>query len=125
MAKDLIYKEEVFKIIGLCMEVHRELGHGFLEIVYKDALEMLFQQHGIPYEREKELPIMFRNVILPHKFCADFVVYDKIILEAKAKAVIIDDHIAQTLNYLKVSKNKLGLLVNFGRLQLEYKRLVF
>ena len=125
MATDLIYKDETYKIIGLCMEVHRELGYGFLEIVYKDALEMLFQQHGIPYEREKELPITFRNVILPRKFFADFWVYENIILEAKAKAAIIDEHIAQTLNYLKASKNKLGLLVNFGRLQLEYKRLVF
>jgi len=125
MTKDLIYKEETYKIIGLCMEVHRELGYGFLEIVYKDALELLFQQHQIPYEREKELPITFRNVVLPRKFFADFMVYNNIILEAKSKAAIIDEHIAQTLNYLKASKNKLGLLVNFGRLQLEYKRLIF
>ena len=121
----LIYKEESFRIIGLCMEVHRELGHGFLEIVYKDALELLFRQHGIPFKREKEYDITFQGVVLPHKFYADFVVYDKIILEIKAGTGLHDEHIAQTLNYLKASKNRLGLLINFGRLQLEYKRLIF
>jgi len=121
----LIYKEESYRIIGLCMEVHQELGHGFLEIVYKDALELLFKHNSIPYEREKQYNIMFRNVILPHKYFADFVVYDKIILEIKAGTGLVDEHIAQTLNYLKVSGNRLGLLVNFGRLQLETKRLIF
>jgi len=125
MDNELIYKEEAFKIIGLCMEVHRELGHGFLEIVYKDALELLFRQNNIPYEREKEYDVVFRNVVLPHKFNADFVVYDKIILEVKAAVCLVNDNIAQTLNYLKVTENKLGLLVNFGRIKLEYKRLVY
>jgi len=124
MNNELIYKEEAFKIIGKCMEVHRELGHGFLEIVYKDALELLFCQNKIPYEREKEYNIMFKNVLLPHKFYADFVVYDKIILEAKSTASLVDEHVSRTLNYLKASGNKLGLLVNFGRMQLEFKRLV-
>jgi GxxExxY protein len=125
MDNKLIYKEEAFRIIGLCMEVHRELGHGFLEIVYKDALELLFQQNNISYEREKEYPVIFKNVLLSHKFYADFIVYDKIILEVKAMAGLANEHITRTLNYLKVSGNKLGLLVNFGRMQLEYKRLVF
>jgi GxxExxY protein len=125
MDSKLIFREESFKIIGLCMEVHRELGHGFLEIVYKDALELLFRQHDIPFMREKAYDITFRNVILPHKFYADFVVFDKIILEIKAGTGLVDEHIAQTLNYLKASKNRLGFLVNFGRLQLEYKRLIF
>ena len=125
MDNKLIYKDEAYKIIGFCMEVHRELGHGFLEIVYKDALELLFRQNNIPYEREKEYDVMFRDVILPHKFYADFVVFDKIILEVKSAAGLVDEHVARTLNYLKVSDNKLGLLVNFGRIQLEYKRLVF
>ena len=125
MNAELFYKEEAFKIIGLCMAVHRELGHGFKEIVYKDALELIFQQNDISYEREKEYNIVFRNVILPHKFYADFVVSDKIIVEIKAVVGLIEEHTAQTLNYLKVSGNKLGILVNFGRMQLEYKRLVF
>jgi GxxExxY protein len=125
MNNELIYKKETFDIFGLCMEVHRELGHGFLEIVYKDALELLFHRNNVPYEREKEYNVVFKNVVLPHNFYADFVVYDKIILEIKAAASLADEHIAQTLNYLKVSGNKLGLLVNFGRMKLEYKRLVY
>jgi len=125
MTKELIYKHEAYNIIGLCMEVHKELGHGFLEVVYKDALELVFLQNDIPFVREKEYKIMFRNIILPHKYYADFVVFDKIILEIKAATSLVDEHIAQTLNYLKASKNRLGLLVNFGRLQLEYKRLVY
>ena len=125
MSKDLIYKEETYKIIGKCMEVHNELGHGFLEIVYKDALELVFRQDDILYEREKPYEVYFRNILLPHKFYADFVVMDKIILEIKCGTGIADEHIAQTINYLKVSGNKLGLLVNFGRGKLEYKRIVY
>jgi len=121
---NLIYKEEAFQIIGKCIEVHNELGHGFLEIVYKDALEYLFKTNDIFYEREKEYIVNFRNVVLPHKFYADFVVGDQIILEIKSVKNLTDEHIAQTINYLKVSGNQLGLLVNFGKGQLEWKRLV-
>lgn len=122
---ELIYKEESYQIIGKCMEVHNELGHGFLEIVYKDALELIFRQDGIFYEREKPYEVYFRDILLPHRFYADFVVMDKIILEVKCVRTLTDEHIAQTINYLKVSKNKLALLVNFGRGKLEYKRLVY
>lgn len=120
----LIYQEESFRIIGKCMEVHNELGHGFLEIVYKDALEIVFNRDHIFYQREKEYPVHFQNTILPHRFSADFVVYDRIILEVKSCKAITDEHLAQTINYLKVTQNKLGLLINFGRGKLEYKRLV-
>ena len=122
---DLIYKEESFKIIGLCMEVHNNLGKGFLEIVYKDALEHEFRKNNISFEREKEYVVNYKDIILPHKFYADFVVFDKIILEVKGMAGIAEEHIAQTLNYLKVSGLKLGLIVNFGELSLQYKRVVF
>ncbi len=121
---DILYKEECYAIIGKCIEVHKELGHGFLEIVYKDALELVFQQDGVPYEREKMYEVYFRGILLPHKFYADFVVLDKIILEIKGVKTLTDEHIAQTLNYLKVSGNRLGLLVNFGAGRLEYKRLI-
>jgi GxxExxY protein len=121
---EIVYKEESYQIIGKCIDVHRELGHGFLEIVYKDALEILFGQNGIFFEREKEYLVYFRGILLRHKFFADFVVHDKIILEVKCVTALTDEHIAQTLNYLKVSGNKLGLLVNFGRGKLEYRRLV-
>ena len=107
------------------MEVHNNLGHGFLEIVYKDALEYEFRSRGIPYEREKEYKVNYKGIILPHKFYADFVVFDQIILEIKAVSRFNDAFIAQCINYLKVSQNHLSLLVNFGTDRLEYKRIVF
>jgi GxxExxY protein len=125
MEQQLVYKEESYQIIGKCMEVHNELGYGFLEVVYKDALELLFQQSNILFEREKEYEVYFKEILLPHKFYADFVVFDKIVLEVKAVSNLTDMHIAQTINYLKVSDNCLGLLVNFGKGSLEYKRLIF
>ena len=121
---DLIYKEEFYRIIGICMEVHKTIGRGFLEIVYKDAVEYEFKKNNILYVREKEYEISYKDIILPHKYYADFVVYDKIILEIKAVNGIIDEFIKQTLNYLSASKNKLGIIVNFGEDSLKYKRLV-
>ena len=107
------------------MDVHRNLGRGFLEIVYKDALEYEFRQKNVPDEREREFEIEYKNIILPHKYYADFVAYDKIILEVKATNGIIDDFFKQTLNYIKAAKYKLGILTNFGEDSLKYKRLVF
>lgn len=123
--KDLIYRNEAYEIIGKCMEVHTELGQGFLEIVYKDALEKVFFEDGIYFEREKKYEVKFRNEILKHLFYADFVVLDNIILEIKCVSTLTDEHMAQCINYLKVSGNKLALLVNFGRGKLEYKRIVY
>ena len=121
---ELIYKDEAFKIVGCCMEVHRELGKGHDEVIYKDALEIEFQRQGIPFKREQEFKLAYKGVVLPHKYFADFVVMDKIILEAKAVECLTDSHIKQTLNYLAASKLKLGLLVNFGEDSLNYKRVV-
>lgn len=120
----LIYKSEAYKIIGLCMEVHKILGNGHSEVVYKDALEYEFQTNGIPYSREKKYDIMYKDIILPRKYNADFVVEDKIILEAKAIQCLTDSDTKQTLNYLAASKLRLGLLVNFGEDSLVYKRIV-
>jgi GxxExxY protein len=122
---NLILKEEAYKIIGICMEVHNNLGHGFLEIVYKDALEYEFRKANILYEREKKYEVNYKGIILPHKFYADFVVFDQIILEIKAVSGFNDAFTAQCINYLKVSNNRLALLVNFGTLKLDYKRIVF
>jgi GxxExxY protein len=123
---EFLFKEETYEIIGICMDVHRTLGYGFLEIVYKDAIELEVKRKELPYGREKEYKIEYKGTILPHKFFADFVLFDKIILEVKAaEGGIADDQVAQTLNYLKVSGCKIGLLVNFGRSKLEYKRLIF
>jgi GxxExxY protein len=121
---ELIYKDEAYKIIGKCMEVHNNLGAGFLEIVYKDALELEFRRSGINYEREKEYVVNYKGVILPHRFYADFIVMDKIILEVKASSGIADEHVAQAINYLKVSENRLALIVNFGEIKLSYRRIV-
>lgn len=121
---DILFKNESYKIIGICMEVHKLLGKGFLEIVYKDVLEYEFAINNIPYEREKEFAIQYKSKILPHKYYVDFVLYNNIILEVKAVNGIIDEFIKQTLNYLAVSKCKLGLIVNFGEESLKYKRVV-
>jgi len=121
----IIYKEESYRIIGICFEVHNNLGPGFLEVVYKDALEYEFRKAGIPYSREKEYIIRYKDIILPHKYNADFIVYDKIVLEVKGKKAISEEHLAQTLNYLKVSGCRLGLVVNFGQLMLQHNRVVF
>ncbi|NEN21952.1 GxxExxY protein [Cryomorpha ignava] len=121
----LKYKEESYVIIGKCMEVHNNLGPGFLEIVYKDALEYEFYTADIPYEREKKYEVNYKGIILPHSFYADFVVFDKIILEVKAVRAMPDEYIALSINYLKVSGNELALLVNFGELRLNSKRIVF
>ena len=122
---DLLYKDESYKIVGICMDVHRQLGGGFLEIVYKDALEYEFKQAKIPFDREKEYSVSYKGILLPHKFYADFVVYDKIILEVKAQLELYNNSIPQVINYLAVSRNKLGILVNFGKSSLEYKRIVY
>ena len=121
---DLILKDESYKIIGICMEVHNNLGAGFLEIVYKDAVEFEFRRAGILYEREKEYVVNYKGVMLPHKFYADFVVFDQIILEVKGMSGIADEFIAQALNYLKVSGNRLALIVNFGEIKLNHRRVV-
>lgn len=121
---DIIYKDESYQIIGKCFEVHNNLGAGFLEIVYKDALEYEFKKANITFEREKEYIVNYKDITLPHKFFADFVVYDKIILEVKAVGGIAEEFIAQAINYLKVSSNKLALIVNFGELKLNSKRIV-
>lgn len=121
---DLIYKQEAFDIIGSCMEVHNHLGGGFLEIVYKDALELELDLNRIDFEREEEYAVHYKGNILKHKFYADFVVMDKIILEIKAVKELTDEHRAQAINYLTVSECKLALLVNFGRGKLEYERFV-
>jgi GxxExxY protein len=121
---ELYKQDEYYKIIGLCMEVHRILGGGLLEAVYKEALEIEFDFHNIPYEREKEFVIEYKEHQLKKKFYADFVVYDEIILEVKATKLLIDENIAQTLNYMNITKSGLGILANFSNKSLQHKRVV-
>ena len=115
-------QECTYSIIGIGMDIHRALGKGFLEIVYKDAFEYELRSKNIQYEREKEYIVIYKNVILPHRFYADFVIEEQLILEIKSKAGIIDEHYAQVLNYLAVSKIQLGLILNFHDNSLQYKR---
>jgi GxxExxY protein len=121
---DLYLKEEVYKIIGICMEVHTILGKGHGEIIYGDALEYEFKKNEIPYNREMKFNITYKEIILPHHYYSDFVVFDEIILEIKAIQQLSSSEIKQTLNYLAASKNKLGLLVNFGEDSFKYKRII-
>jgi GxxExxY protein len=120
----LIYKNESFEIIGACMEVHRELGCGFLEAVYQEALALEFDNRNIPYKQELPLQIKYKDQLLNKKYKADFVCFDKIIIELKALSAFAPEHMAQTLNYLKITDYSLGLLVNFGAKSLQYKRIV-
>jgi len=120
----IFLKEESYKIIGAAMEVHKELGPGFSEPVYQEALEMEFQLQKIPYEREKLLNVFYKNHKLTKRYSADFLCYEKIIIELKALHQTTGDHEAQLLNYLKASQLKLGLLINFGTKSLQFKRLV-
>ena len=118
-------EEETYKIIGICMEVHRTLGPGLLVVIYKDALEIEFKENNIPFEREKEFLVEYKGKILPHKFYADFIVNEDIILEVKTVKEFSNEHIAQILNYLKLADSEIGLLVNFQTKSLQYKRYAF
>ncbi len=122
--ESLYLKEETYKIIGICMEVHKILGKGHSEIIYGDALEYEFKKNEIPYNREMKFNITYKEIILPHHYFSDFVIFDEIILEIKAIQQLSSGEIKQTLNYLAASKNKLGLLVNFGEDSLKYKRII-
>jgi len=120
----IIYKEESYKIIGACFAVHSKLGCGFLEKVYHEALAKELTGRKIPFKNETQLLIKYDDTILEKKYYADFVCYDKIILEIKACDSLNDLHYAQVLNYLSATNFKLGILINFGTKSLTYKRLV-
>lgn len=120
----IIYKSESYSIVGALFNVYNNLGSGFSEVVYKDALEYEFKLLNIPFEREKEYNITYKDIILKHKFYADFVVYDKIILEIKSTTNLHDKHLAQCINYLKVSKCKLAILANFHEDLLDHRRII-
>ena len=121
---ELYKKDEYYKIIGICMEVHNILGSGLLEVVYKDAIEHELKLNNIPFEREKEFKIQYKDIILRHKFYADFIVYDEIILEVKIANEIVKEHIVQTINYIKLAESSLGIIVNFKNKSLEHKRII-
>jgi len=123
-ANELILKDEAYALIGAAMEVHSTLGPGFLEGVYGDALAQELEVRGLPFQREVEIPILYKGKVLPRKYKADFIAYGQIILELKAvRSLSSPDH-AQTLNYLKATCLPLALLLNFGSPKLDWVRLV-
>ncbi|MDR0352028.1 MAG: GxxExxY protein [Opitutaceae bacterium] len=125
MNDDLIYKDEVYKIMGACFSVYKEKGNGYTEPVYQDSMEIELDYLKIPFDTQRNYPIYHRSVKLKHSYTPDLLCYDKIILELKAVKKLTPEHRAQVINYLKVTGCKVGLLVNFcGYPQLEWERLV-
>ncbi len=121
---DFLFKDECYKILGCCMDVHSNLGCGFLESVYQEALELEFIRNSIPYEAESQIDIYYKGIVLDKKYYSDFICYDEIILELKAVKSLEDIHTAQLMNYLKATRKKVGYLINFGSTSLEYKRFI-
>lgn len=120
---EIIEKELSYKIIGVAMEVHRELGYGFLEKVYENAMLVLFEENKIKSVQQKDLEVIFHNKMIGH-YIADLVVEDKVIIELKVVGAIKDIHKAQVVNYLKVTGLRLGIIINFGKDKLEFERVV-
>ena len=121
---EVLYPKESYKIVGAVYEVHKHLGPGLLEKVYQEALEQEFLLQGIPYEREKEIEVVYKGKSLEQKYISDFVCYDKIIVELKAVEELIPFHTAQVLNYLNITGLQLGLLVNFNARKVVPRRIV-
>lgn len=117
--------EETYAIIGAAMAVHNELGCGFLETVYQEALEQEFLFQTIPYIREKKLAIWYKGQVMQSYYQADFICFDSVIVELKALQKLSSNEEAQVINYLKASGLNKALLINFGTARLDYKRLVF
>lgn len=122
---NLIYKEEAYKVIGACMEVHKELGSGFLEAVYHEALKLELIKQKIPFQTNVKLQVSYKDQLLSKVYFADIICYDKIIVELKAMDGVIPEHEAQVINYLKATGYDLGLLINFGTKSLQYKRIIY
>ncbi|WP_029035336.1 GxxExxY protein [Salinimicrobium terrae] len=120
----LLFEEETYKIIGACMTVHKNLGSGFLESVYQEVLAKEFVKEEIPFEKERKLNLYYEGEELDKFFKADFLCYDKIIVELKSVAFLNKNLESQVINYLKVTNKEVGLLINFGEKSLKWKRFI-
>jgi len=121
---NLLFPQETNKLLGLAMQLHRELGCSFPEKVFQDAFEILLQENNIPYEREKHLSVVFHDKVLPHDFFVDFLCYGNIIVELKSYPEMLGEFEAQAIDYINVGKYPLGVVLNFGMLSLGYKFVV-
>lgn len=122
---DIILADESYRIIGACFEVYKDKGSGFLEAVFQECLELELGDQGIPFQAQPQLPLAYKGRPLKTRYVADFVCYEKVIVELKAVEKLADEHRAQLLNYLNATGHRLGLLVNFGHYpKLERERMV-
>jgi GxxExxY protein len=121
---ELLYKDETYKILGICMNIHKTLGMGLKEINYKDAMEIDFIEAKIKFDREKKFIVKYKEKTLRNPYYADFVVFDSIVIEVKSIATLIDVHKAQALSYLAVSRMRVALIINFGERSLAWKRII-
>lgn len=121
---EILFREESYAIIGACIKVHSELGPGFLEAVYQEALEKEFAKRNIPFLRQPKLSLFFDGEQLKKYYIADFLCYESIVLELKAASFLSEINIKQLYNSLKASKKRLGILINFGGASLTYKRIL-
>jgi len=125
MEESYLYESETYRIIGAMMEVHKTLGCGFLEVVYQESLALEFESQKIPFDKEKKLLLFYKGIQLEKHYVADFVCFDKIIVELKALSALTTTHDSIMINYLKATKLKVGLLANFGEQSLKYKRMIY
>jgi len=125
MERQIVFKEESYKIIGACFEVYKDKGNGFLEAVYQECLSIEFAEQGISFVEKPRLRLDYKGRELRQTYEPDFLCFEKIILEIKAVKLLADEHRAQVINYLKATDMQLGLLVNFGHYpKIEYERFV-
>jgi len=125
MDKDILFKNESYKIIGACFEVYNEKGNGFLEAVYQECLGIEFEEQNIPFIEKPKLELQYNDRKLKQTYEPDFACFKEIIVELKSVKALTDEHRAQVHNYLKAADKRLGLLVNFGHYpKLEYERII-
>ncbi len=125
MSEYSIDQELIYNIVGAAIDVHKYLGKGFLEEVYQEALEIELKERNIPFYSQVKLPVTYKEHELKKYYLADLVCYGEIIVELKAVSQLTDSHVAQTVNYLKVTGVEHGLLINFGADRLEKRHCVF